>query len=201
MGWSTLAWWICCRSTCLRGAAVGPVERLWSAVEGTARSPRTAGRRAGLRPTGAGSADSPKTIRARLELVAGGRWWAHRGRSTWWRWGWDRRQSDEVGVPAWAFAFIVLVLLSLFRRPLLWTAGRGFEGRLVVDGAILVAFLAFVGLAWQSLAGVPASTRALDVCMKPDGTPVTNNLGCPNTFVYSPPPEIDASTWGQGWTR
>ena len=34
-----------------------------------------------------------------------------------------------------------------------------------------------------------------DACKDANGKPVTNNQGCPG-YVYNPPPEIDASTFG-----
>jgi hypothetical protein len=109
-------------------------------------------------------------------------------------------------MPAWAWALTVFVVLFVFRRSFLRMAGgkrHWIRGHLVVDTATLAALVLSVALGWQALAGIPLRVNQTNLCVDGNGKAVTNTLGCPDTFkgMSSPPPEIDASKWGQGWTR
>jgi hypothetical protein len=109
-------------------------------------------------------------------------------------------------MPAWAWALIAFVVLFLFRRQFLnWVGGKRhrIEGHLVVDTLTLAALLLSVILGWQALAGIPARVNQVNLCQDGNGKPVTNNPSCPDSYkgMSSPPPEIDASRWGQGLTR
>src|SRR5437868_6001346 len=53
--------WICPRSTCLRGVAVGPAERRWSAEDAMVRSRSTAGKPVNRLPIDAESEGWPRT--------------------------------------------------------------------------------------------------------------------------------------------
>jgi hypothetical protein len=109
-------------------------------------------------------------------------------------------------MPAWAWALIAFVVLFVFRRRFLLMVGgkrHRIEGHLVVDTATLLALILSVVLGWHALAGIPARVNQTNLCVDGNGKPVTNNIGCPDTYngISSPPPEIDASRWGQTSTR
>jgi len=54
--------WICSRSTCLRGVAVGPAERRWSAEDAMVRSRSTAGKPVNRPPIGAALAGRRRMV-------------------------------------------------------------------------------------------------------------------------------------------
>ena len=84
---------------------------------------------------------------------------------------------------------LILVVLVIV-LPGLWADGV----KVVAVVAALLMFLVIVAhvIVGQAAAGWPTS---FDACKKADGSPVTNNVGCPG-YVYSPPPEMGGEYFG-----
>jgi len=66
------------------------------------------------------------------------------------------------------------------------------KGVTVIALLLMFAVIVLHVIVGQAAAGWPTT---FDACKKADGSPVTNNVGCPG-YVYKPPPEMGGEYFG-----